>query len=126
MRAPSYIVGLARQLRKGQTTHEDALWSCLRNRRLDGVKFRRQHPLGRYIADFYCHEAGLVVEIEGGIHSQEDQREYDAVRREVIEQLGMNLISFRNEEVEQDLEGVLTKILQAIHSKRRKSNAWPP
>ena len=96
-----YVVEIARRLRQNQTSAEEALWACLRNRRLIGAKFRRQHPLGRYIADFYCHEATLVVELQGGIHNQKDQREYDAIREEVIEQLGIKILSFANEEVTQ-------------------------
>ncbi len=115
--SPLYMTEIARRLRRRQTAHEDALWTFLRNRGLGGAKFRRQHPLGRYIPDFYCHELGLGVELEGGIHSQEEQREYDAVRREVIEQMRVELLFFKNEEVDQDMEGVLDAILRAIHSR---------
>jgi very-short-patch-repair endonuclease len=109
-----YVVEIARRLRRSQTSAEEILWACLRNRRLIGAKFHRQHPLGRYIADFYCHEARLVVELQGGIHSHEDQREYDAIREEVIEQLGIKVLSFANEEVTQNLEGTLSKIIDAL------------
>ncbi len=123
---PSYIVRLARQLRRRQTSHEEALWTCLRNRRLGNSKFRRQHPLGRYIPDFYCHEAGLAVELEGDVHDQAGQREYDAVRRETIDQMGVRLLVFRNDEVTQDLEGVLARILEALTSKQRGQKDQPP
>jgi very-short-patch-repair endonuclease len=109
-----YVVEIARRLRRNQTSTEEILWACLRNRRLCGNKFRRQQPLGRYIADFYCHEAKLVVEIQGGIHSHEDQREYDDIRQEVIEQLGIKILSFTNEEVTQNLEDTLSKIINTL------------
>ena len=113
-RIPQYMVELARQLRHKQTPAEESLWECLRKRRVARAKFRRQHPLGRYIADFYCHEAGLVVELQGGVDSAKEQREYDAVRQETIEQQGIRVITFANREVEHDLEGVLLKIIKAL------------
>ena len=73
IKKPRYVVDLARQLRKDQTTAEQLLWACLRDRRIAGAKFRRQHPLGRYIADFYCHEANLVIELEGS-HNKEGRK----------------------------------------------------
>ncbi len=72
------MVELCRQFRKHPTTTEEMLWQCLRNRRLQGLKFRRQHPIGRYIADFYCHEHKLVAEADGGIHMKKDQKPYYA------------------------------------------------
>ena len=113
-RVSQYIVDLARQLRHKQTPAEESLWECLRNRRVTRAKFRRQYPLVRYIADFYCHEAGLVVELQGGVHSVKEQRDYDAVRQETIEQQGIRVITFANREVEHDLEGVLLKIIEAL------------
>jgi very-short-patch-repair endonuclease len=89
-------------LRRNRPSAEEILWACLRNHRLIGAKFRRQHPLGRYIADFYCHEARLAIELQGGIHNQTDQREYDAIREEVIEQLGIKILHFTNDEVKQN------------------------
>ena len=114
-RVPQYIVELARQLRHKQTPAEESLWECLRNCQVTRAKFRRQHPLGRYIADFYCHEAGLVVELQGGAHSVKEQRDYDAVRQETIEQQGIRVMTFANREVEHDLEGVLLKIIEALN-----------
>lgn len=111
---PKYVVELARKLRQSQTSAEEMLWECLRDRRLAGAKFRRQHPLGRYIADFYCHEGRLVVELQGGIHSLEDQRQYDAIRQEIIQQQGIKVITFSNHDVEQNLEGVLQKIADTL------------
>ena len=72
---PRYIVESARRLRRSQTGAEKVLWGCLRNRGIMGAKFRRQYPIGRYIADFYCHEAHLAIELQGGIHEKKDQKE---------------------------------------------------
>ena len=114
IKTPFYVVELARQLRRKQTPAEEVLWACLRNRRLAGAKFRRQHTLGRYIADFYCHEARLVIELQGSIHDKDDQREYDAARQEMIEQQGIIVLHFKNEEVMRDLEGVLAEIEKTL------------
>ena len=122
---PSYVVDLARRLRQRQTPYEDALLACLGGRKLGGAKFRRQHPIGRYILDFYCHEAGLAVELEGGIHNPKGRREYDAVRREVIEQLGIRLLVFNNEEISQDPESVLVQILEALTSGNSRPHPRP-
>ncbi|MCH8831601.1 MAG: DUF559 domain-containing protein [Chloroflexi bacterium] len=84
-RIPKYVPGRARRLRTNSTGAEVVLWAVLRNRKLEGAKFRRQHPLGRYIADFYCHEALLVVELDGSVHDDAPQAEYDAVRQKEIE-----------------------------------------
>lgn len=113
-KTPRHIVGIARRLRREATAVEKALWSRLRNRRLMGAKFRRQHPLGRYIADFYCEEANLVIELDGGIHSQADQKEYDDVRQLAIESNGITVLWFKNQEVERDLEGLLAKIARGL------------
>jgi very-short-patch-repair endonuclease len=113
-KVPPYITERARQLRKGQTAAEEKLWAHLRNRRLSGANFRRQQPIGRYIADFYCHEARLVVELQGGIHNRANQRDYDNVRKMVIEQLGIKILSFNNKEVTQDLERILTEIKRVL------------
>jgi very-short-patch-repair endonuclease len=97
--APSYIQKRANSLRKNQTSAEDLLWCNLRNRKLGGYKFRRQHPVLVYIADFYCPEKKVVVEVDGGIHKRKEQREYDKKRDEKMEGLGIFVLRFTNEEV---------------------------
>src|SRR5487761_1876979 len=77
-RLPPYLVELCRTMRREPAEPEAWLWACLRGRRLAGAKFRRQRPLGRYIADFCCEEAKLVVELDGGVHASQD--EYDSLR----------------------------------------------
>jgi len=101
----------ARRLRGRLTPVEQTLWERLRNRRLEGLKFRRQHPLGPYIVDFYCAEHRLVVEVDGPIHLR--RREEDALRDEYLTRYGYHVLRIRNDEVENDLEAVLERILQA-------------
>ena len=97
-------------LRKTQTDAEDIIWQSLRNRKMLGFKFRRQHPLGKYIADFYCFEAKLVIEIDGEIHNQLENKEYDENRSFELEELGITVIRFTNKEVGDNLEKVLNSI----------------
>ena len=101
----------AKELRKAQTPAEQALWGRLRNRGLLGLKFRRQHPIGPYIADFYCAQHRLVVELDGGVHR--NQEEQDAGRTAQLAAYGYHVLRVQNEEVEIDLEGVLRKIALA-------------
>ena len=109
-KVPSHVVVLARKLRQQQTRAEELLWMCLRNRMLNGLKFRRQHPLGRYIADFYCAEKRLVIELDGSVHHHPDQQAYDQIRQQEIEARGLIVLRLRNEQVESDLEQTLDLI----------------
>ena len=112
LRVPASVQMRARELRRTMTPAEARLWTRLRNRRLSGLKFRCQHPLGRYIADFYCAAHRLVVEIDGGIHTT--RAEADELRSENLEALSFRVIRFTNQEVETELETVLQKILEAV------------
>src|SRR5271157_3928259 len=94
----------ARTLRKHQTRPEEALWERLRGSRFHGAKFRRQVPFDRFVVDFYCHAAKLVVELDGKQH--EWFSGYGAGRTETLERLGMRIVHFRNEEVSDDLDSV--------------------
>ncbi len=111
----------ARELRRRATEAERVLWERLRNRRLGGLKFRRQHPLGPYIVDFYCAEHRLVVEVDGPIH--ERQKERDALRAQHLEAYGYRVLRFRNEEVLTDIEAVLARILAACGKSSSSSQA---
>jgi very-short-patch-repair endonuclease len=109
----------ARKLRKEMTPAEQVLWKNLRGRRLEGLKFRRQHPLGRFIVDFYCAEHRLVIELDGGIH--QDQQEYDQARTEVLQDYGYRVLRFPNEAVLQRLDDVLQTITSTVRKiKSRK------
>ncbi len=98
----------ARQLRRSPTQAEQILWRYLRNHQLAGLKFRRQHPIGPYIVDFYCAKVGLIIEVDGLYH--ERQEDYDAERTRWLNELGYRVIRFSNQEV---LEQV-GKVMQAI------------
>ncbi len=104
----------ARDLRRNNTSAEDLLWSNLRNRKLDGLKFRRQHPLDKFIADFYCHEIKLVIEVDGSVHDNEDAKLYDEQRTYELKELGITVARFRNEEVLERMEEILKTIRELI------------
>lgn len=104
----------AKELRKDMTETEEILWKRLRNRKLNGLKFRRQHPVDIFIADFYCHEKKLIVELDGGIHDTIEQMEYDDGRTFELEEKGFIILRFRNEEVLNEIEQVLEKIIETV------------
>ncbi len=106
-----------RMLRKTLTKAEELLWHNLRNRRLKGAKFRRQHPVSGYIADFYCHEAKLIIEVDGEIHDLSDHMEHDEGRSYELELNGIHVIRFKNAEILEDLETVLNRITDDLISK---------
>ena len=114
IKSPLYVVTRAQELRRNLTPAEHILWAHLRNGQMSGIKFRRQHPLGRYIADFYCHKARLIIELEGDVHLNFDQKQYDLVRKNVIEQLGMQVLYFDNDDVIHELDAVLIRITEAL------------
>jgi very-short-patch-repair endonuclease len=98
----------ARRLRQQLTPAEELLWQSLRGRKIGQLKFRCQHPVGRFIVDFYCPSAKLVIEVDGGIHSQ--QQSYDQARTEELQTFGYHVLRFTNEEVINDLSNVLLQI----------------
>ena len=104
----------ARELRGQMTEAESLLWLRLKGRRFQGFKFRRQRPLGPYILDFVCLEAGLVIEIDGGQHSA--QQTYDQARTALIETQGLTVIRFWNHEVMNETPAVLEKIWQTLQA----------
>jgi very-short-patch-repair endonuclease len=114
MPVPPELLDFARELRKEQTDAENLLWHLLRGRRFCGFKFRRQYPIGGYILDFYCHAAKLAIELDGGGHTSEEQRLYDAERTKVLEGAGLCVLRFWNNEVLNSLEGVLTEIHERL------------
>jgi very-short-patch-repair endonuclease len=114
-----FIVDLCRQLRRNQTPEEEVLWERLRNRKFAGLKFLRQHPIvfggtedrpEFFIADFYCAEKKLVVEVDGRIHLY--QQCYDRDRDNIMAQLGLRVLRIQNNEL-MDVETVLVKIQRA-------------
>jgi very-short-patch-repair endonuclease len=103
----------ARHLRKSYTDAELRLWRLLRNRRLTGIKFRRQHPIDRYIADFVCLEHQLIIEVDGSQHAQ--QADYDTKRTAQLEVLGFRVLRFWDNDVLTNSEAVLQAIYDAIN-----------
>ena len=101
----------AKKLRHEMTPAEGILWKHLRTNKLNGFHFRRQQIVYGYIADFYCHQHSLIVEVDGGIH--ELQREDDTEREEELIARGFRMIRFTNDEISKDLKGVLHKIVEA-------------
>jgi very-short-patch-repair endonuclease len=107
----------ARLNRKAQTDAENVLWQHLRNRELNGFKFRRQHPMADFIADFICLECNLVVEVDGDYHNDRDRKEYDEGRTYELGELNIKVIRFTNREVLEDNDFVVETILQHLKSR---------
>jgi very-short-patch-repair endonuclease len=105
-----HLFEYAKRLRRLETEAEKKLWQFLRNRKLKGRKFRRQHVIDCYILDFYCHECKLAIELDGGIHRKKEVREYDEERTIRISEHHITLIRFQNFEVLENIEAVLHKI----------------
>ena len=100
----------ARQFRKSPMHTEQLLWDHLRNRQLAGLKFRRQHPIGPYIVDFYCAQCRLIIEVDGPSHQQ--QTEYDAERTRWLNEQGYRVIRFSNTAVTEQIELVMQAIVE--------------
>jgi very-short-patch-repair endonuclease len=117
----------ARELRKIPTEAEKALWKALRRDQL-GVSFRRQHPIGRYVLDFYCASVGLAVEVDGGQHAEGSQRENDRRRDQWLSANGIRMLRFWNNEVLSNLQGVLQTIVMELKKtpSRREERADLP
>lgn len=107
----------AEQLRNNMTVAEKTLWNYLKTKPM-GLKFRRQHPISKYIVDFYCHALKLVIEVDGGIHNITTSLESDKVRQEYLEAEGLVFLRVTNEEIERDFASVVTKIENFILSIR--------
>ena len=112
----------ARELRRDTTPAERKLWQVLKGRQLDGHRFRRQHPMGPYIADFVCLELGVVIEVDGGQHYESND---DLLRGRCMEAKGFKVLRFWNNEVMANLEGVCSVIAQCL-AERRPHPSLPP
>jgi very-short-patch-repair endonuclease len=87
------------------------LWQELRNKKLNGLKFCRQHPLKNFVADFYCSEKSLVIEVDGGVYNNETVKDYDQARTNELKNLGITVLRFTNIEVETNMPDVLKRII---------------
>jgi very-short-patch-repair endonuclease len=114
------IKSRARELRKRSTLSEKKLWYYLRNHKLRGLKFNRQFPIcfgdtgkrSYFIADFYCHQHKLIIELDGSIHDLMEEK--DQNRTDMLQQLGFNIIRFRNNEIENSIDYVLSTIIESL------------
>ncbi|MES2285013.1 MAG: endonuclease domain-containing protein [Bacteroidota bacterium] len=105
----------AHQLRLANTTKaEKIVWEVIRNRKIENCKFRRLHPIDKFVADFYCHEKKLIVEVDGGYHNKKEQIELDEARTQVVNEYGIKVIRFTNDEVLNDIQSVIEKIVNAL------------
>jgi very-short-patch-repair endonuclease len=123
---PKNYFGLARELRKNLTPAESKLWKAIKGNQL-GVKFRRQHPIGRYITDFYAREKGCVIEVDGESHYTAEAIAYDQARDAYLQSLGLTILRFNNQEIYHQLEGVLETIqatLDAVKPSEDNYREW--
>ena len=105
---------IAKLLRKNQTPQEQKLWSLLRNKKFQNLKFKRQVPFGNYVADFFCESQKLIIEIDGSQHNFEENKLYDEERTKFFENEGYRVIRFWNNEIDENIEGVYLKIMEVI------------
>ncbi len=112
--AEAFSFQTAESLRKTETYPEKKLWEALKNKKLDGLKFRRQHPINRFVVDFYCHKNKLVIELDGSIHENEEVKARDIERENELKSYGLNIIRFDNSEVISNFVGVLNKIREIV------------
>lgn len=111
--ASHFIFENAKHLRKNMTDAETILWMYLKTG-INGCKIRRQHPIGSYIADFYCHKAKLIIELDGGIHDRPEVKEIDETRQKELERKGYVVIRFTNQDVIKNPEEVIKIITERI------------
>jgi very-short-patch-repair endonuclease len=104
----------ARELRKMETEAEKILWTRLHKNQILGLQFRRQHPINRFIADFYCPKIKLVVEVDGNIHELPDNQDYDIGRSEILHDFGITVIRFSNEQIINDIENAINEIERKV------------
>jgi very-short-patch-repair endonuclease len=114
MEKPS-LVPRAKELRQTETKQEQIIWSWLRAKKLNGVKFRRQEPVGKYIVDFVSFEKKLIIEIDGGQHTVSEIRDSDETRTHWLQSQGFRVLRFWNNEVTSNLDGVIARIKEALH-----------
>ncbi|MBI4931806.1 MAG: endonuclease domain-containing protein [Bacteroidetes bacterium] len=112
--APAEAFEMAKRLKRKMTKAEKILWHELRNRNLNGYKFRRQHPIAWYIADFYCHKEKLVIELDGEVHDTEEMKEHDEKRNRIMEEFDIKVLRFKNEEVFGNVDEVVKMIMKHL------------
>ena len=118
--ASPLLFELAKDLRRNMTDAEMILWRYLKAG-IKGYKFRRQHPIGIYIADFYCHKLKVILEVDGSIHNNPDIIVYDQQREKNLIEWGYSVIRFKNEEVFADVHAIIAKISSIVEADLQKS-----
>jgi very-short-patch-repair endonuclease len=118
MKKPFYVLELQRRNRQNPTPAETILWQELRGAKLEGVRFLRQKAFGRYIADFYCAQARLIIELDGSVHDTMQAQEYDSERTRELEARGLKVIRFQNEAVLKNTTQVLETVRTYIQARR--------
>ena len=116
-RAQPWKTNRARVLRSKATSAEERLWYELRARRFNNMKFIRQCPIGPFFVDFACREMKIIVEVDGGTHSTDDERRRDAARSDYLENEGFRIFRAHNQEVYDNLDGVLDTLLAFVEGK---------
>src|SRR5690348_4246096 len=116
MNQPQRATYLSRKLRKNITPAEKALWNLLRNRQINGIKFRRQVPIGKYIADFVSIEKKLIIEVDGGQHNEENAILFDKIRTKYLEKQGYTVLRFWNNDVLLNKSEVINAIMRILPS----------
>nr|WP_281415420.1 endonuclease domain-containing protein [Pelotalea chapellei] len=117
----------ARALRSTMTDAEQLLWYCLRRKQLSGFRFRRQHPVERFVLDFYCYETRLAIEIDGGQHNEPNAKYRDMARTEFLSCRGIQVLRFWNNDVFNNLEAVLQRIYEVLMERAgEQAPAEPP
>ena len=122
---PAGIFGRAKYLRQHMTSAEKKVWEFVKNKNVLGAKFRAQHPLGVYIADFYCHKIRLIIEIDGEIHENEEQKEYDIERNRDLNNWDIELIRFTNFQVLNDFDSVKQRIKEEVQTRLNVNPCLP-
>ncbi len=115
------VFELAKELRRNMTDAEIILWNCLKVG-INGFKFRGQHPIGIYIADYYCNKIKLIIEVDGSIHNKKEVKDYDEKRENELKQCGYNIIRFSNEQVLKEREFVLAQINSTVEVLNKSLN----
>lgn len=108
-------IPIARSLRRNQTPWERLVWHFLRAKRFNGLKFKRQVPIGPYVVDFCCNEKKLIIEVDGGQHNNYSNRQNDRIRERFLRGEGYRVLRFWNSDVSGNLEGVYDRILEAVN-----------
>jgi len=104
----------ARNLRNNSTLEERRLWNLIKNKKINGLKFRRQFPIDKYVVDFVCIEIKLAIEIDGGQHNEPQNIQYDKYRTKFLNKLGYTVIRFWNNDIYKDIDGVIEEIKRTI------------